>query len=135
MNYFKALIITVALAIIFPQILIVTQMGISMLHDGHQQSVPIEVCNKTLPCLSAHLASIPPSVNMLERFLIAFIMIGLIAIRSLLSHRAQWIEGHHHRIRQFLYNRVGVHMHAFDKLRLWISRGMMGQKVTNVSAQ
>ncbi len=131
MRFFQVLLVTLILFVIAPQTIVVAQMGLSVLHNDHQKAAPVEACNTTLPCLSAHQPSMPPAMNTLERFFGILMIMGFIAIRSLLKDGRQWAERYRYRIRQFLYNRVGVHMHAFDALRYWISSGMMVQKVTD----
>lgn len=133
MNSFRVLLITIVAAIILPQAVPVVQMGMNTLHNGHQKSAPVEACNKTLPCFLAHQSSLPPAVNILRRLWIVLMILGFVVTQSLRNDRPQWTE--RHRIRQFLYNRVGLHMHAFDSLRFWISSGMMGQKISDISTQ
>ncbi len=131
MNVLKVIVITITAAIVLPQTIAIGQFGMNVFHDGHQKSVPIQTCNNTLPCFSAHQASVPPAVNALERLLLVLMMIGVVAIYSLVKDREQWVECHRQRIRQYIHNCTGIHMHAFDTMRYWIASGMMVQKVTN----
>ncbi len=134
MNVFRTVLITLVAAIILPQTVAVTQMGLDVLHGGHQAAKAVEACTTGLPCLSAHQPSTPPATNTVGRLSIVVVVMGLIAVSSLLNDRAQWVAGQRLRIRQYLYNRVGIHMHAFDQLRGWISNGLMVQKITEALA-
>ncbi len=127
------IVVTLLIAlIIFPQTITLVQMGMSALHGGHQDGVPIAECQRTLPCLWAHQPAIPPAAKTIEQLLSALMLFGLAVFGSMVIFRPQQFAAERHRIRLFLYHRVGVHMHAFDQLRQWIARGMMGQKITPV---
>lgn len=134
MRFVRFILSILIIAIILPQAIPVVRMGMRVLHGIHQSPVPVETCEGTLPCLSAHQPFIPPATNPLLRFVTALIVAVLVVRGSLLFAQDQWVQQQHQRIRQFLENTVGEHMHAFDALRRWVANGMMSQKITDQNA-
>lgn len=134
MGSIRALLVILAISIILPQTITVVQMGLDALHGGHLNSAPTVACENTLPCLWAHQPAMPPAAKTIEQLVNTLMVLGAVVFGSMLVLTPQHSAIAQHRIRQLLYNRVGLHMHAFDGLRFWIAQGMLGQKVTEVLA-
>jgi len=127
----QGFLIVLAIALILPQTVAVVQMGMSVVHGGHD-TAPVETCSNALACLWAHQPSVLPVVNPLEGLFVLLLIAVIVIVRLLIGVRSNPTDSQY--IRQFLRRHVGIHMHAFSASRQWIAQGLMSQKITEVLA-